>query len=92
MRTCCASASPGLIWLSTRFTTPVHTANTQAAVAPIPPTSSNRAAKGKVALRPGKNCTVVAAVFSSVNITMARPKLKISRKFSCFIGRDAPWA
>jgi hypothetical protein len=28
---------------------------------------------------------VVAAVFSRVNITMARPKLKISRKFSCFM-------
>jgi hypothetical protein len=28
---------------------------------------------------------VVGAVFSRVNITMARPKLKISRKLICFI-------
>jgi hypothetical protein len=31
----------------------------------------------------------VVAVFSRVNITIARPKLKISRKFSCFIGWGA---
>jgi bifunctional pyridoxal-dependent enzyme with beta-cystathionase and maltose regulon repressor activities len=51
----------------------------------MPPTSSSRAARGRVPLRPGRKWTVVGAVFSRVNITMARPKLKISRKFSCFI-------